>query len=1017
MPPDRKSNAQGSQGTEARGSSLLDAIERRVDLWRGYPLSFAKDPLPRVAPAYSPTNAGEHEITSTTRTLLLHWFASEPHELFTDHRLQLFKYWPHQRKAVETFIYLHEVCRVRNSQDLQKLAGMPPKAEDLCTWPRLGGQLATGSGKTKIMALLIAWNYFNAIREDNADFCTKHTLLLAPGLFVKDRLLQDFLPKSGPSVFFTDPVLPPAWRSLWQLGVYTSETCPAFFRPQDAALIITNYHALLRRPQARKAVELGPVDRMSLLFDGKMPAETYGGEGSFHTSLLSCQRLFVINDEAHHLGDGKNAYGAQTFDNAHKSNDEKEIAQAWLDCLLRLKERASYPEFITCQIDLSATLYEEGGSHKRAGATVFRPRQLFSHTVVSYSLAEAIHDDIVKRPVLEKLEVFDVGTDEPHAAVQTGRSNAWERYGALLNTGIMRWQRVRDEMKEKGDLRNPILFILCADRTDASEVANYLRYGRAVKEDLAGLTPTGFRLDGHAEPLFVHKRPDGRIESEVVEIHIGEKENKGIKEWQSIRHAINEIDARCGVGVAATGTLQKPREDVPTSATGVLSVVVSVMMLKEGWDVRNVKVIVPLRPCTSRTLTEQVLGRGLRRMNSPVLKLDGSALLAREKLFVVEHPSFATILDQIGDLFTGNDEAAGGDEEPIVLIDARTSEDTKKQFDVRLITLISQNFSAPPWQEYLEKISFAAFEERFVWRTQHSKLEVFTVLQEALSKQEEEGFHFSLSEEASYHQFDRAVETIYVLPLLEKIKIPLPCKTKLKQKAKEFLATQVFASEGSPTLASPAQLELDEGGALALTNVCRREVIEEVSKHLAAALVTFAYEELAINDSAYVVRHVANLPAYRARRNFLVDARKSMFLKAACESAEEATMASCFDAASDVLAWVYNHRQGVGYHLGYLWNGAVSRYFPDFIVRACVAGVHINMIVEVKGRLDDRDKAKAERARIFCETISEKDQAKWIYVLVVENEGLGRLDVSWWRNSPNTKVEALLAHLESQPAL
>src|SRR6185369_14161629 len=80
------------------------------------------------------------------------------------------------------------------------------------------------------------------------------------------------------------------------------------------------------------------------------------------------------------------------------------------------------------------------------------------------------------------------------------------------------------------------------------------------------------------------------------------------------------------------------------------NVVVSVMMLKEGWDVRNVKVIVPLRPCASRTLTEQTLGRGLRKMHAPEIDDEGAAVLKKEELYVIEHPSFAAILQQIQDI-------------------------------------------------------------------------------------------------------------------------------------------------------------------------------------------------------------------------------------------------------------------------------------------------------------------------------------------------------------------------------
>jgi type III restriction enzyme len=83
------------------------------------------------------------------------------------------------------------------------------------------------------------------------------------------------------------------------------------------------------------------------------------------------------------------------------------------------------------------------------------------------------------------------------------------------------------------------------------------------------------------------------------------------------------------------------------------------MMLKEGWDVRNVKVIVPLRPCDSRTLTEQTLGRGLRKMHPPIIDEEGASFMTTEELYVIEHPSFRSVIDQIKDII---EEKSSGDQ-------------------------------------------------------------------------------------------------------------------------------------------------------------------------------------------------------------------------------------------------------------------------------------------------------------------------------------------------------------------
>src|SRR6185436_19254997 len=100
-------------------------------------------------PRYEPTRIGEQPLTETSLTLLLHWFRREPHTLGHAPHTYTFKYWPHQRRLVETFIYLYEVRRIRRTEQLYKLVDSDPGQPQRDPWAKLGGQLATGSGKTK----------------------------------------------------------------------------------------------------------------------------------------------------------------------------------------------------------------------------------------------------------------------------------------------------------------------------------------------------------------------------------------------------------------------------------------------------------------------------------------------------------------------------------------------------------------------------------------------------------------------------------------------------------------------------------------------------------------------------------------------------------------------------------------------------------------------------------------------------------------------------------------------------
>src|SRR5439155_13013550 len=144
---------------------IVAALRSRVDAWRGFALGSASEAYPEEAPKYQPSAQGERPVSATTMALLNHWFRHEPHILGVEPHTFAFKYWPHQRRLVETFIYAHEVLGLRRSEDLYRLAGKDPIQPQRDAWAKLGGQLATVSGKTKMMSLIIAWSYLNAICE------------------------------------------------------------------------------------------------------------------------------------------------------------------------------------------------------------------------------------------------------------------------------------------------------------------------------------------------------------------------------------------------------------------------------------------------------------------------------------------------------------------------------------------------------------------------------------------------------------------------------------------------------------------------------------------------------------------------------------------------------------------------------------------------------------------------------------------------------------------------------------
>jgi len=1025
-PFDNRSPELGDLRGQAR---VIAEIQRRVDAWRGFTLGRAAEAYPPQAPRYQPVAPGERAVSDTTMHLMQHWFRREPHLLRGGRGTTTFKYWPHQRRLVETFIYLYEVLGLRRTEELYRLAGVDPLGPQRDPWAKLGGQLATGSGKTKMMSLLIAWAYLNAINEDNSPLgFGPHAILIAPNLFVKDRLLQDFCPPYGQtSVFLGDPVVPPAFDQIWNLKVYDPTTCPRLLDPSQGALVVTNYHQLLRESEDAPTLGQWEQQQIDLLFNVGDPERLEAVSTPLLDRFAQSRGLLVLNDEAHHVWDETRhaQFEQKARDRAAGGQSEEEAtAMAWIRSLRRLNGGAQSEGRLALQVDLSATLFEEAGSTTKAGKAKgggktdkqFRPADLFRHTTVYYPLADAIRDGIVKRPVLERVEVRNQKTGDIEPPVREGQPNAWEKYRNLLVTGIERWKKVKDQLSDEGDSRKPILFILANDRNEAREVANFLRYGEATRDEIDGRAVTGYRGGTDAAPLFIDS-DGGAPRSTVVEIHIGEKEQRNDDAWEAVRRAVNAVDHDQIPRVDLDGRPMVDADGRALMEPNPYNVVVSVMMLKEGWDVCNVKVIVPLRPCDSRTLTEQTLGRGLRKMHPPILDEDGAAFMKTEELYVIEHPSFKAILDQIQDIIEerSSDEIEHTREYVPILQKADLSE--RQAHGVRLVRFEGLREVVPDWRKSFDAASIPPLAPRLAWMEEIADTEIKTYLKEALSVAEVDGQSFIVPETPSFRDFDHVIEVAMAIPILRELRASFHHKTAVKGIIREFLERKTFSL--------PAGLPLyfdriPEGpyARIALGNLARADVIAAVKRALLQPLQEAITAERRASEAHMSERHAEELEGYQAlKKNVFEGPVKSCFTRAALENADEEAVARLLDACRDVTGWVYNHRSGVGYSIEYDWQGMLSHYYPDFIARARIGEVFHNFIIEVKGRFDDRDRAKAARGQRYCELLTEYDREPWHYLLLLQNEPLDRRDITWWGQQSRTEIGDLMRRLETLPLL
>lgn len=465
--------------------------------------------VPAIRAAVTEWVRGDYRgVSDTTRQLLNYWF-------HTDHRLpngRQFRYYRCQREATETLIYLYEVVGVRRYRDLMERYA--PNLADLRLlryddFSRYCIKMATGSGKTKVMSLAIAWHYFNAVLEGRDDYC-RAALLIAPNVIVFERLRTDF---AGGRIFRTDPVIPPELSIYWDMECYLRGEGER--ASSQGALYLTNIQQFYERPD--RAARKEPEPMLGVM--GSRPTGEKLEIEDFDTRIAARGGpCLMINDEGHHTHD-----------------EESE----WNRFIRRLHAQVSGG--LGAQLDFTAT-----PRHTKGG--------LFTWTIYDYPLKQAIIDGIVKRP----MKGITRGIPE-------GRSDiASVRYRTHLTAGVERWREYATQLAPLN--QKPILFVMMNRTKDADDVGDYLR--RKYPADFA------------AEKLLV--------------IHTDRKGEVSKRDLDKARKVAREVDDQ----------------------TSPVNAIVSVLMLREGWDVQNVTVVVGLRPYTAKAniLPEQTIGRGLRLM-------------------------------------------------------------------------------------------------------------------------------------------------------------------------------------------------------------------------------------------------------------------------------------------------------------------------------------------------------------------------------------------------------------------
>jgi len=567
---------------------IVNDLRAAVESWRNLPES-------------------QWQVTPTTARLLRHWRTHE----FANQRPFFC-----QIEAVETVIWLTEVAgKPERKGGRARLATAQRYWEHLFAaneasnpeLVRLALKLATGAGKTTVMAMLIAWHTLNAVRHPNAKRFTKGFLVVAPGITIKDRL-RVLQPNDPESYYKSREIVPE--DMLRDLG--------------QAKIVITNYHAFQKKfdPPLNKVQQAALATTPKLETDGTMLRRVAG-------SLLGMKNVVVLNDEAHHCYRERPPLPDEKPD--QEAREANEAARLWISGLEALKRTLG----INMVYDLSATPFFLKGSGYREGS-------LFGWVMSDFSLMDAIECGIVKLPrvpIMDNVEGGDtpmfrnlwehVGQHLPKKGRGKSELNDPQKLPTELLTAIDalygHYVKTFDAWKSNGLGVEPVFIVVCNNTATSKLVHDYIAgYEVTDQHDNKHLVQGKCELfrNFDADSIALPKMRTLLIDSQQIES--GEAISAEFKDAAAgeIDRFKEELIQRTGDRAAAekvsdTDILREVMNTVgrPGQLGEAIRCVVSVSMLTEGWDANTVTHVLGVRAFGTQLLCEQVIGRALRRVS------------------------------------------------------------------------------------------------------------------------------------------------------------------------------------------------------------------------------------------------------------------------------------------------------------------------------------------------------------------------------------------------------------------
>ncbi|TEU21742.1 MAG: hypothetical protein E3J21_01825 [Anaerolineales bacterium] len=845
------------QGRRPSTMFLVDKLRQAVDQWRddGYP-----------------------GLSEGTRRLFQFWF-DEDHLLADG---TVWRYWWCQREAIETLVYLVEVRGYNDFVPIAEEFGEKPKhgmlKMDFSVETTMDGQrllrrwvpevekdaiqelseenlqryafkIATGAGKTVVMAMAIIWSYYHR-RLVSGSTLADNFLIVAPNVIVFERLERDF---ASNKIFHEIPLIPPEWRSQWGMKVILRGDSAV---PDPGGnLFVVNIQQIYESREE----EWTPANAVEAVL-GRPPKQDLAAyQPSMLERIKSLGNLMVFNDEAHHVHD-----------------DDLEWNKTLLALHENLKHRTS--RGLTLWLDFSATPKTQAGTY-------------YPWIVTDYPLAQAIEDQIVKAPLI----VHRVDKGDPKRVT---RHNVVQAYHDWIVVALDRWKEHTRLYRGVG--QKPVLFIMCERTAYADAIAEHIRKHARLKK------------------------------KEVLVIHTDSKGNITKKDLDRAREAARDVD--------------KPKSAV--------KIIVSVLMLREGWDVHNVTVTLGLRPFTSkaRILPEQAVGRGLRLMSD--ISPD-----SRQTLEVIGTDAFEAFVRELEQEGVGIDTVGPSPPLPVKIYPVQE----KAEFDIA-IPLTKPKYT----HEYrnlkdLDPSSLSpiydagVLAEELAIEIEMTFATTGTMVHQAIVTPE----HPLLSQES-------------LRGITQDIEQRLNLNghfAELYRIVKGYVGRRCFGVE----------VDLDSD------DIKRRlrgpDLRDGIAEFLSREIAELATQERAIEfeDAAF---RLSQTKPFTWRR-LHIPCEKTIFYECAVFNDLEARFAQFLDAAPDILRFAALAESYTRFRVDYLSErGAIKFYYPDFVTVQQTPNDEVNWIIETKGREYENVEQKDASIRDWCEKITAQTGQTWRYLKV-----------------------------------